>query len=138
MRRLVFGLFTIGLLCLLAHNAWQAHMLRGEVARLQKEVATLRHGGPVASDGADNLSLIAQARKHADRAKKYIADGDLGRAKVELEKSLRLIQRFSEESGESAKSTLENLRRMWRDAGATIERLRRAVAEESEKKSKGG
>jgi len=139
MRRLVFMLFFVALLCLIAYNSWQVRALRVEVAGLTKEVAALKRGDVSVSSTPADRSLIAKASKHLNQAKKHIADGDFGRAKGELEKSLQLMQRFSQESGESAKDAVDKLRGMWREAGATIERLRHAVGKESEKgKAEGG
>ena len=138
MQRLIFVLLAPAILVLVAYNVWQVSMLRGEVAGLKTQMAALKGNVP-ASGSAEGVSLIAEAREHAERARKHIADGQLKRARTELDKSLRLMQRFSETSRSSARGALERMRRTWRDAEGNVERLWRKPEKKPEaRNAKGG
>ena len=139
-RRPFFTLFIIILLGLTVYNAWQVRTLRSEVTDLRTQVALLRTGGEKPVHGAlGSLDLVTKARKHADLARKYVADGEFKKARVELDKSLDYMKSFSQTSGGSSKDTMDQLRDTWRDAGSSIEKMWRGVTEKSGgAKNKGG
>ena len=139
-RRPFFTLFIIALLGVTVYNAWQVHRLRAEVTDLKKQVVALRGGEGAPVNGAiDSLELLMKARKHADLARKYVADGEFKKAKAELDKSLELTKRFTETSGESSKDAIEQLRKTWQDAGDSLERMWQGVTDKSgSAKKKGG
>lgn len=136
-RRPFFTFFIIILLGLTLYNAWQVRTLRAEVTVLRTQVALLRTGGEKPAHGA--LDSVDLARKHADLARKYVADGEFKKARVELEKSLEYMKRFSRTSEESSKDTMDRLQDTWRDAGKSIDKMWRGVTEKSGgAKNKGG
>lgn len=139
-RRPFLTLFIIALLGLAVYDAWQVRMLRAEVTDLKHEVAALRKGDTASVSGAlGSVELLTKARKHADLARKYIADGEFKKAKAELDASLELTKRVGQMSGESSKDALEQLRETWRDAGDSIERMWHGITEKSGGvKNKGG
>ena len=82
MRRLIPTVFVIALLVLVGYNAWQVSLLSREVAALRTEVAALKAGEGGASEASGTLSLITEAREHADQAGRCIRSGDFGRARA--------------------------------------------------------
>ncbi|GEM_PF-3183648 len=139
-RSFFFTLFILGLLGLAAYNAWQVYLLRAEVTALKAEVAALKKAedAPVGS-ALESIEHVFKARKHADLAKKHIADGEFKKARAELDKSLQLMKRFGQTSGESSKDAMDQLRKTWQDAGDSIERMWRGITEKSGgANSKGG
>ena len=139
-RSFFFTLLILALAGMTAYNAWQVRVLRSEVSTLEQEVAALKKGDRAsASSPLDSLELVMKARKHADLAKKYIADGEFKKAKVELDESLMLMKRFSQTSGDSSKDAVDQLRKTWRDAGDSLERVWQGITEQSGgAKAKGG
>ncbi len=138
-RSFFFTLLILALVGKTAWNAWQVRMLRTEISALEQEVAALKKGDRAASSPLDSLELMMKARKHADMAKKHIADGEFKKAKVELDESLRLMKRFSQTSGDSSKDALDQLRKTWHDAGDSLERMWQGITEQSGgTKTKGG
>lgn len=139
-RRPFFTYFVVILMGMTVLNAWQVRTLRAEVTALKAQVEDLQTVGdrrPVHAVG--NTDLVAEARRHADMARKYVADGEWKKARVELDKSLDYMRSFSRTSEESSKDTVDQLRDTWRDAGSSIEKMWRGVTEKSGgAKSKGG
>lgn len=139
-RSFFFTLFILGLLGMTAYNTWQVRLLRTEVTALRQEVEALKKGNEMPVNSAlDSLELVLKARKHADLAKKHIADGEFKKARVELDESLRLMKRFSQTSGDASKDAMDQLRNTWRDAGDSLERMWQGITDKSGgAKTKGG
>lgn len=140
MRSCFFALFIVGLLGLAVYNTWQVHVLRAEVTNLKKQVEALKKGDDMPVNSAlDSIELVMKARKHADLAKKYIADGEFKKARKELDTSLQLMKRFSQTSGDTSKDAMEQLRDTWQDAGDSLEKMWQGITEKSGgAKTKGG
>ena len=136
MRRLISMLFTLALLVLVIYNIRQVSALRREVAALKTEVAALKSGRGEPSS-SEMLSLVQKAWKHADQAKRHVVEGDFKRARVELDRSLELMERAGRDAGAPSAGTLEKVQRSLRETRATIERLWRALDEKPDK-AKGG
>ena len=137
MRRLISTVFILAVLALVSYSAWQVSLLKREVAALKTEVAALKAGKGGASEASGTLSLIAKAREHAERAKEHIREGDLKHAKIELDKSLQLMQRAGQDAGAPYRDALEKAQRTLRDTRAAIERIWRK-SDEKPGKAKGG
>ncbi len=136
----LFALFIVALLGLALYNTWQVHVLRTEVTDLRKQVEALKKGDDMPVNTAiESIELVMKARKHADLAKKHIADGEFKKARTELDTSLQLMKRFSQTSGEASKDAMEQLRDTWRDAGDSLEKMWQGITEKSGgAKTKGG
>lgn len=127
MLRFLSVALVVVLLALVGYNVRQVSLLRREVAALKagKKIASPESSGP--------LSLITKARQHADQAKKDIHDGNLERAKAELEKSLHLMQQAYQDSSTQSTETVGKVRRSLTDLRAMIERLRQKSDNEQDK-----
>ncbi len=110
MRHLISRLFFLVLLVLVAWNAWQVSQLRREVADLQSQVATLQTANGIGQGGAEENSLIRKARRHAEKAGKLIKKGDFKGSKVEIEKSLHLLEEAGKDAAAPPTAVLDKLR----------------------------
>ena len=135
MRRFISVVFFLALLALVVYNVRQVSQLRREVADLKSQVAGLKADKNDEPSGA--LSLITKARQYADQAQESVRNGNLKRAKAELEKSLRFMQQAYRTGGSESSETMGKAQRKINDTRAMVEHLMRKLEKEPQK-SNGG
>ena len=77
---------------------------------LQSQVATLQTANGIGQGGAEENSLIRKARQHAEKAGKLIKKGDFKGSKVEIEKSLHLLEEAGKDAAAPPTAVLDKLR----------------------------
>lgn len=127
----------LALLAVVLFNAWQVSLMRREVAGLKEQVAALKAAKGGSQEASTPLALVNKARKHAAQAKEYMLKGDLKRAKVELDESLRLMQRAGQDTGTPYKERIEKAQKTLEDTRAVVERLLKKIEKQPDK-AKGG
>lgn len=111
------------LLGLVGYNTWEISQLKAEIARLHgdtgskngKEAEAIPAGDkPAAASTAppanDPKALIADAGRHASRAKELMRRGDFGQASRELQLATQETRRAGADAGEAGEKTLTSLR----------------------------
>ena len=124
MRRRGSGLLTIILIGLLGYCAWQLYSLKREVAVLKADIASLKaeqKGGVAGS--TDSLSYLAQAKDHAEQAKRHLLSGDAKRARDELEKSFKLLDQAFRKIDSPASGASDKILSLLRETRDNVERL---------------
>jgi len=128
----------IALLAAIGFNAWQVSLMRREVADLKAQVAALKaHAKGGSPESTGTLALVNKARKHAAQAKEFMLKGDIKRAKVELDESLRLMQRAGRDTGTPYKERIEKAQKTLEDTRSVVERLMKKFEKQPDK-PKGG
>lgn len=107
----------LALVALAGYNYWQINQLRSELAAIKSKV----HRGEADSNEQDLLTALASVKEHTARAKEMISNGQMGRARAELDKSLRRLENASALSRDIAADTARGLGEAWQTVHSEIE-----------------
>lgn len=127
----------LALMAVVLFNAWQVSLMRREVADLKKQVAALEAHKGRSPEASGAIALVNKARKHAAQAKQYMLKGDLKRAKVELDESLRLMERAGRDTTSPYEERIQKAQKTLEDTRSVVERLLKKI-EKQPNKAKGG
>lgn len=119
-------------------NMWQISALKRQVSDLQTKVAELKVGKQGADSSSANFALADEARKHIEQATKLIAKGNLKDASVELQKSLRKLDRLPRIYESPSWTLLEDMRRKLDQTSNALEKIWSNQSRQPVKSNKGG
>lgn len=98
------------LILLVGYNYWQINQLRSELAAIKTKV----HSGKAADEEhQDLLTSLGLVKEHTARAKELLSKGQPERARAELDKSLRKLEKASDLSQDIAVDAARSLGAAW-------------------------
>jgi len=133
--RCLTSLVFVVLLVVLAfagYSYWQNNRMKGGLEAIKSKV--VRPAGRPAGSRQDLLTALAEAKLHTTRARELLASGHAKRARFELDKSLRKLERASSLSQDIAADAGSGLGATWTAVRKEVEKAASEISRQIAKR----
>jgi len=123
MSGLFLTVLVIAALLLTLYNLRQVSVLRARVSDLEAQLAELGSGKQSGAGSSAGLKLAEEARRHVERAMKYVTAGNPRAAGEELRKSLEKLEKLPRPTGAPARAILEDVQEKLDQTSRALEKI---------------
>ncbi|MBI2843714.1 MAG: hypothetical protein HYX78_09970 [Armatimonadetes bacterium] len=129
------ALALVAVLGLSVYNSWQISRINRELAALRMDVSS---SGPALDKEEEFLSALELVKRHTERARELLAGGQTGRARHELDRSLRWLERISSLSEDTAGDAARGITSTISAVQKEIEKAMEELSKQTPKRRPGG